>query len=101
MKITIGETTYPSIKAAAIGIDMPSSTLRYRIKHGIDLTVPINFFHSTETRRHPYLVSKLPEYIRLWLLASVPEGSTATDFILAIITDAYHDEGAPNGDGTD
>jgi hypothetical protein len=101
MPLTINGTDFRSIKDAAIFYNIPRSTLRYRLKHRLDVAAPIRYYHPPENRRHPYLVSELPEYIKDWLLNSIPEGLACSEYICAIITDAYHDAGAPNGEGTD
>jgi hypothetical protein len=38
------------------------------------------------------LVGHMPEEVGKWLWSQVPEGASLGDAIIAIITDAYHDE---------
>ena len=84
--VTIRGVTYSSDILAAEANCVSVSAVRMARKRGrLDAV-------GTPRLRMPAMLYALPADVRDWLLAQVPEGATAGEFVRAIIIDAYHDE---------
>lgn len=95
--VTIGDTHFPCWKDAAAHYKLAISTLKYRIRQDLPLDAPLHVTRTSCDTRRPYLFQKLPEVVQEWVLGSMPKNSTVTEFITAIVIDAYYDEGEPYG----
>lgn len=95
--VTIGGTYFPTWKDAAKHFKLCRNTLKYRVKRGIPLDAPLNTLRTKFDTPKPYLFTKFPEVVQEWLLNTMPPNVTVSEFITAIVIDAYNDDGEPYG----
>lgn len=95
--VTINGTHYPTWLDAEKATGLSKQTLRYRLKSGIPITAPLRTSRRANDSRKPYILNAFPPLVTKWLLDSTPKGTTVSEFIAAIMIDAYNDEGQPYG----
>ena len=84
--VIIRGVTYDSNRAAADALGVSVSCIRAARCRGRLDAVGLPRLHMSA------MLYALPDDVRDWLVAQVPEGTTIGEYVRAIIIDAYHDE---------